>query len=437
MIPAATHRLETATTSAAGVSLLSVRRAWIWIAAAAVAVAATVEFWPAPAFHNGSFESGLQGWTVKERIATATADRIHPATDGRTAVVLNPGDETGVGSSLSQTFRTVPGQRYELAFDFGTTGAIADQKLHTTVRGRSVLLDSTVIAAALSDAPFYVPQRLEFTADSAATTVTFADKSVTYVTIDALLDNVRIQPRSEHSPVIAAQPGRTAAAEGGTATFRVGASCTGACSYQWRFADRAIDGATSDTLIVKNATRSDAGNYDVTITSLDGSTRSSAATLTVLPPGVLLNGSFEYGSAAWTFVGLQSSTSTNAGYGVTDGRELAHFNWGQGPPGGSVSQRFATEPGRTYIVEFDAGTFSLKNHDQQRVELSLTGDVNLLTSTVTVASDGKGGHYEHERFQFVADSNTTTITFRDVSERTENIDLLLDNVHVTAGAFAH
>lgn len=400
-------------------------------------VGLTVALWPAPAFHNGSFESGFQGWTVKEPVDTATSDRLHPATDGQTAVVLNPGDHTGVGSSLSQTFRTVAGQRYELAFDFGTTGAIADQKLRTTVSGHSVLIDTTVIAAGLSDGPFYVPQRLEFTADSSATTVTFADKSVTYVTIDALLDNVRVQPRAEHAPFVTTQPSRVAVAEGGTATLRVGASCNGQCSYQWRFADRAIEGATSDALVVNKASLADAGNYDVTVTSAGGATRSSAATLTVLPPALLLNGSFEYGSAAWTFVGLQSSTSTNAGYGVTDGRELAHFNWGQGPPGGSVSQQFATEAGRRYTVEFDAGTFSLKNHDQQRVELSLKGDSNLLTSTVTVTSNGQGGSYEHQRFQFVADSSTTTITFRDVSERTENIDLLLDNVRVTADTLAH
>ena len=102
-----------------------------------------------------------------------------------------------------------------------------------------------------------------------------------------------------------------------------------------------------------------------------------------------------------------------------------------------MSQQFATEAGRSYTLEFDAGTFSLKNHDQQRVELSLKGISNLLTSTVTVASNGQGGSYEHQRFQFVADSNTTTVTFRDVSERTENIDLLLDNVRVTAGTLAH
>jgi len=294
-----------------------------------------------------------------------------------------------------------------------------------------------VIAAGLSDGPFYVPQRLEFTADSSATTVTFADKSVTYVTIDALLDNVHVQPRAEHAPLLTTQPERTAVAEGGTAMFHVSASCNGPCSYQWRFADATIDGATSDTLVINHVSLADAGNYDVTVTSAGGATRSSAATLTVLPPDVLLNGSFEYGSAAWTFVGLQSSTSTNAGYGVTDGRELAHFNWGQGPPGGSVSQQFATEAGRIYTVEFDAGTFSLKNHDQQRMELSLKGNGNLLTALVTVTSNGQGGSYEHQRFQFVADSHTTTITFRDVSERTENIDLLLDNVRVTAGTLAH
>src|SRR5262245_31015919 len=230
----------------------------------AVIVAIATGAWllrPAPEFDNGSFEDGLGGWQVAGHVEVAVHDAVHPASDGNSAIVLNPNDETGVGSSLFRRVRTVAGQRYELAFDFGVTQAIADQILHVLVTGRHPLINTRISTAPLSPDPHYVTQRLSFLADSAATTIVFADRSVTYVGIDGLLDKVRLQAVPAGGPVIVEAPSRIAVADGSEASFHVRAAGAGAFRYQWQFADRDIHGATGDTLVIRAVTQADAGNY--------------------------------------------------------------------------------------------------------------------------------------------------------------------------------
>jgi hypothetical protein len=319
-----------------------------------------------------------------------------------------------------------------LAFDAGTVGAIADQIFRVTVTGRAVLIDARIAFAGISAAAFYVPQQLTFVADSAQTTVTFQDKSVTYVGIDALLDNVRVTAESDSAPRITVSPARTAVPEGQQAVFTVLASGpTTAVRYQWQFNGNDIPDAIESTFTVNGANSSHAGNYRVVVSNDAGAVYSSTATLTVLPASILLNGSFEYGSAAWMFTGTNVSTSTNAAYGVTDGRELAHFNWGQAKPNGAISQTVRTVPGHEYVLTFDAGAFSLVNHDEQRMQVTVQGQSTLLSRSISVVANGKGGTYLPQTFTFSADSESTTVTFKDVSTVTKNVDLLLDNVRLT------
>ena len=386
-----------------------------------------------PRFTNGGFEDGLEGWTVQGNIGVSAGDPVRPAPEGTAVVVFNANDETSFGASIAQTFATTAGQRYGLAFDFGTVGAVADQLLQVTVSGDGVLLDRTVRVAGLNDEPFYVPQRFTFTANTTRTTLTFTEKSYTYVVIDGLLDNVRIGEESVDSPVVVSDPMSTAAAQGQAVTFAVQASGPGTLGYQWRFNGHDIPGATGRELRVV-AEPGNAGNYTVVVTNSDASTASTAATLTVLPPAILLNGSFEYGSAAWTFSGpddWNGSVSTNPRYGVTDGSQLAHFNWGQHEPNGGVSQTIATVPGREYVLSFDVGASSQANRDEQRMHVTVRGTTDVLSREVVVNASGTGGRYRRQVFTFVADSTATTVVFEDASRTTMNVDLLLDNVHVT------
>ena len=50
----------------------------------------------APEFTNGSFEAGLEGWTVQGHIGVRTSDPVRPAPDGTTVVVFNGDDEASV-----------------------------------------------------------------------------------------------------------------------------------------------------------------------------------------------------------------------------------------------------------------------------------------------------------------------------------------------------
>jgi hypothetical protein len=379
---------------------------------------------------NGSFENDSTGWTATGHQSIATGDPTRPASHGTKAVVLNPNDQVP-DAVLSQTFLTTPGQRYSLAFDLGTVERIADQRIRVRVRGSATLLEQLLVVAGANAGPFYIPHQLAFVADSSSATLTFIDESFSYVAIDALLDNVRVTAESAQAPLITSPPQRAAAVQGGNATFGVGVSGTGPFSYQWQFNGVGIAGANNSTYTVVGASDASAGNYRVVVSNAQQSVTSSAATLTVLPTAILLNGSFEFGSAAWTFSNTSVATSTNTAHGVTDGTQLAHFNWGQQTPNGTLSQTFATTPGQPYVLAFDVGAESLVNQDQQRMQIIVQGISTRLSQSTSVTAPGNGTRYEPRSYVFTADSSMTTLTFQDTSLTTINVDLVLDNVRVT------
>jgi Ig-like domain-containing protein/uncharacterized protein DUF642 len=399
--------------------------------ACAIVLCATL---PATAqiIQNGSFESNYNNWTATGHQGIATSDPGHPASDGNKVVVLNPNDQS-TSAVLSQNFATSPGQRYGLTFDYGTVNAVADQRVQVTIEGNGTLYDQRITISAPDSGAFYVPQHISFIANSASTKLTVADASFTYVVIDSLLDNIQVVAEPALAPSITTDPHSTFAVQGQDATFSVAASGSGSLTYQWKFNGSDILNANSSSYTVTSADNTKAGNYSVTVTNASGAITSSAATLTVIPPAILLNGSFEYGSAAWTFSsGGNVTTSTNTGYGVTDGSELCHFNWGQQPADGNLKQTFATTAGVTYVVEFDLGAFSLSNQNEQRCHVTVTdgGNGNLATQDISVFANGNGGSYSPQSLTFLANGSSATLTFQDISPTTINVDMLLDNVRV-------
>ncbi len=86
------------------------------------------------------------------------------------------------------------------------------------------------------------------------------------------------------APTITTAPANVTAAVGGTATFTVAAAGTG-LTYQWRRNGTALPGATAATLTLASVAATDAGSYDVVVTSAGLSTTSPAATLVVAPAG--------------------------------------------------------------------------------------------------------------------------------------------------------
>src|ERR1041385_4348941 len=86
------------------------------------------------------------------------------------------------------------------------------------------------------------------------------------------------------APSVQRPPTDVSVTAGQNATFTVAANTSGiSVSYQWRRSGSAMAGATAATLVLPQVQRTDADFYDVIVTDSTGSTRSSAARLSVAP----------------------------------------------------------------------------------------------------------------------------------------------------------
>jgi hypothetical protein len=94
-------------------------------------------------------------------------------------------------------------------------------------------------------------------------------------------------------PVINNAPVNVTIGTGAPATFSVGAGGSGPLSYQWRFNQAPLAGATLSSYTIAAVQPANAGGYSVTVTNSHGSASSANAFLSVLgplvnPPGALL-----------------------------------------------------------------------------------------------------------------------------------------------------
>ena len=94
-----------------------------------------------------------------------------------------------------------------------------------------------------------------------------------------------------HPPVIVpgGQPSNATVTLGQPVTFSVSANGASPFSYQWRKTDINIGTATNRVFSLSHVADTDAGNYSVFITNMDGSTTSREALLTVVDPPVITN----------------------------------------------------------------------------------------------------------------------------------------------------
>jgi hypothetical protein len=83
------------------------------------------------------------------------------------------------------------------------------------------------------------------------------------------------------SPSITAQPGGQSVCAGAQVTFCVSATGSAPLSYQWRFNDAPISGATSNCLLLTNVQAANAGQYSVVVINVCDAVTSLAAVLTV------------------------------------------------------------------------------------------------------------------------------------------------------------
>jgi len=82
---------------------------------------------------------------------------------------------------------------------------------------------------------------------------------------DVLLVGYTTEPIGPSGPSIVSQPVNQTVAQGGTATFSVTANGTAPLTYQWRFGDTPISGATGSSLILSNVQPNQSGSYSVRV----------------------------------------------------------------------------------------------------------------------------------------------------------------------------
>lgn len=153
-------------------------------------------------------------------------------------------------------------------------------------------------------------------------------------------------------------------------------------------------------------------------------------------PGAAVNLGFESDYAGWTSTGNQGIGASGSFYTATEGVKLVVFNWGQTTPNGALSQSFATVAGQAYTLAFDAGVLAF-NQNEQRLHVGVQGSGPLLSQTISIFGTGNGSvRWLPQSYVFTANSGRTTLTFRDVSTTSHNLDLLLDNVRITPGSSA-
>lgn len=151
------------------------------------------------------------------------------------------------------------------------------------------------------------------------------------------------------------------------------------------------------------------------------------------------NGSFESDFDGWFplhHITLESSPP----YLPAEGGKLVVFNSVNATPDGSLTRTFPTEPGVTYALRFELGTLSYQA-GQQAIQVRLANDSSpapppFQTENLFIDAAGDGTcRWESRLVHFVAQGDSTRITFTDTSSTTDAIDLLLDHVRVANPAF--
>ncbi len=393
---------------------------------------------------NGSFEQDLTGWTSTGNLAIASA-APYAASHGSKLLAFNAGNSTPNGE-LTKTFITTAGQTYILAFDAGVLAYnTRSQTMLVTVTGSTNLLSQTLTFDGLgAGTTRWLPQSFTFIANSASTTLTFQDQSSSSSSLDLLLDNVRFS-RIASSPNTAPLAIADAYSTDQDTALIVPASGVLANDIDAQSNPLTAilhTGPSHGSLILNTNgsftytptpayTGSDSFRYFANDGTADSNITTVMLTLNPLVFNDLINGSFELDFTGWTRTGNLAIKSLLP-YTANHGNALIAFNSGNSTPNGVLTQTFPTAVGQSYTLAFDAGVLSY-NTNPQKLLVTANGTNNLLTQTITINGlSGGTNRWLSQSLNFVANSTATTLTFRDQSTATNALDLLLDNVRITA-----
>ena len=394
------------------------------------------------------------------QIAAGSVDvqRYWPAAERRQTLDLN-----GVSpGTIEQSFATVPGQVYQLLFDYSNNpdarGRTATATV--TVTGAGPLL-SEVIAHASSTPRHMKYARFlgTFAADSATTTLRFT--STTPGVYGVVLDAVSVMAVPGVSdttpPVIQLTTAPLAGPVSQNVTFagRVTDDGTGVARLDVQvdsgpFQPVALDALGQFTFTTALATDGTAdGVHVVRFRATDRAGNASPVTtesFALFTQTELFNGGFETpsvsgsASGASTFSAGDPSLSpweiVSGSIDVVDSRIWPAFQGAQsidldGVSAGTIQQSFVTSPGQTYQLSFYYANNSDNPTQTDTATVSVTGDGTLLSQGIThVGSTPSNMDYSHFLGTFVADSATATLQFASTTPGVYGV--VLDGVSVRA-----
>jgi hypothetical protein len=424
---------------------------------------ATLTVIPA-AFTNGSFETpvlapggslsltpgniSLPGWSIGGNggpieLYTSSGGTGQTAYDGNQWIQFNA-NNTPPGATLSQTFTTEAGQAYGVFFSLSVAGT-GNESLGVVVfdSNGSVLATNDYQPTGGSWAPFY----LNFTADTATTTLELVDTSVDTSAVDLLLDDVRVTPVTGSGPIITLSPTNETVLAWTPAILN--ASATGGINpltVQWYFGTNAIAGATNSSLTINPALITNAGSYDAVFTDLAGRTATTSQAVLTVVPVPFTNGSFETpvlsnngssrlspGNASligWTIGGTGGPVKLFTGLDdaeqpAYDGSQWIQFHANYASAGATLSQTFATDAGQSYYAVVVLAREGTGNESLGAVAYDSNGVV-LATNNYQPTN----ANWTPSYFTFTADTTATTLELIDTSVITPGVDLLLDDVQI-------
>jgi hypothetical protein len=164
---------------------------------------------PVNLVQDGNFEGNFAVWNPSGPVFTAlnTYYGIIGATGNTgTGTVAILGVSNEFGDSIWQDIATIPGQSYNISYQYGAFGSLTSgvpQNLDVIVSGNSTDLNRTVTAYSTSNLNTILSNySFSFIADSTVTQVSFDDVSTISLYTDGYLDNVVVQ----QAPVAVAEP---------------------------------------------------------------------------------------------------------------------------------------------------------------------------------------------------------------------------------------
>lgn len=148
---------------------------------------------PGSAFSNGSFESGLTGWSAAGSPEAVKVNSKITGTNGTRLIEFNSNNSPTNGS-VRQTFATLAGAIYQVRFDMGVLAFnTQQQKMDAAVSGISPITTRSYSMNGIGGGNVkWTNQTFRFVADGSSATLTLRDRSSTTSSVDLLLDHVRV-----------------------------------------------------------------------------------------------------------------------------------------------------------------------------------------------------------------------------------------------------